>query len=655
MNALHDKNNIVVTEDIAIKYFGRTDVVGEELSVKFPKDIKTVYRIGAVMERIPDNSSMSLDILIPMENYVDHLQPKHDIHWRKWADATFVTLKDGHKPEELKNSFARYMKTQNEANDKFQMQSVELIPMKDVAARSYTIVDALSWSNVPEAMIILGAIACLLVLLACFNYMNVAVASVSTRLKEIGIRKVVGGGKRQIILQFMIENLLLCTLAVIIGTTLSYVFLLPAFNSLYPVHIPFEFSSNEMLFGFFGLMLLFVALLSGAYPAIYVASFNAVKILKGKEKFGSKSFLSKSMLTFQFVLSFTTIVAGLVFVNSSEYWESKDWGYDHDQHIFVAVNGAQQFNSLKDKIATNKNILSYAGAESHIGYADHATTVDIGEQQLKVRRLEIGFGYLETMNVKIVKGRSFDRNIASDQKESVIINQAFAEKMGWTDPINKTFDFDNIKWNVVGVTEDFYSSEFYTEIQPTMIHIGPEQKSRYLIVKAEAGSVNDVNEFLKKTWPSVSPDDPYQGFIQDSVFEQFFSSNRSNNIIMYFLSCVAFVLACMGLYGLVSYNIARRIKEYSLRKVFGASLIHIFRLMNRDYMWIMVISLFIGAPLGFYLMDIMMRAAYPEEIPINIWPFVVTLAAIIATVMLTVSTQLRRVAKENPAETLKGE
>jgi putative ABC transport system permease protein len=655
IDALRDKKNIVITEDIAIKYFGKTDAVGEELSVRINKQEKVVFRVGAVMERIPDNSSMFINILIPMENYVEYIQPKHDFHWRKWADATFVTLKTGHQPSELSKGFDRYISIQNEANDKFQMQKVELIPMSDVAVRSYNIVDPLSWSNVPEAMIILGAIAGLLVLLACFNYMNVAVASVSTRLKEIGIRKVIGGAKWQIIQQFMTENLLLCAISVVIGTVLSYSLLLPAFNAMYPIHIPFEFSSNTMLFGFFGATVLFVAILSGAYPALYVASFNAVRILKGKEKFGSKSFLSKSLLTFQFILSFTTIVAALVFVNSSEYWENKDWGYGHDQHIFVSVNGPQQFNALKDQVATQNHVLAYAGAESHIGHADHTTTVVIGDEQLNVRRYEVGFGYLETMNVKLLRGRMFNQDMTSDHKESVIINEAFAKKMGWRDPLNKTFEFDNIKWNIIGVAEDFYYTEFYAEIQPTMIHIGPEEKFRYLVVKTEAGHLNEVSEFLKKAWPSVSADDPYHGFIQDSVMEKFFQANSSNNTIMYFLATVAFLLACMGLYGLVSYNIARRIKEYSLRKVFGANLFHIFGLMNRDYIWIMLISLSIGAPLGFYLMDIMMRAAYPEEIPINIGPFVVTLITIVITVVLTVSSQLRRIAKENPTSTLKSE
>jgi putative ABC transport system permease protein len=483
INVLSDKKNIVITADMAIKYFGHTDAIGEELSVKFRGDEKIIFKVGAVLERFPDNSSMSTNFLIPMENYVDLLQPKHSYEWRKWADATFVVLKKNHMPSELNASNNKYIKIQNEANDKYQMQTVEWVPIREMGERSYDIIGALAWSNIPASMILIGIIAGLLVLLACFNYMNVAVASVSTRLKEIGIRKVIGGSRKEIVQQFLIENVALCCFALGAGTFLSYSLLLPGFNALYPIHVPFTFSSTGMLIGFFGGTLLFVALVSGAYPALYVASFNAIKILKGKEKFGSKSFLSKSLLTVQFIISFTTVVAGLVFVNSSHYWEKKDWGYDHANHVFVTIHNEEQFNALKDRVASDKNVISYAGTESHFGYANHTTTVNVGDEQVNVFRFEVGFNYLQTMNVKLKEGRFFQRNIASDSKESVIINEAFVKKMGWTNPLNRYFEFDNIKWYVVGVVEDFYYAEFYSKVDPVMIHIGPEEKFRYLAIK----------------------------------------------------------------------------------------------------------------------------------------------------------------------------
>jgi putative ABC transport system permease protein len=654
-NALNDRNSIVLTEEMAIKYFGRTDVINEELSIKFPKEQNITFKVSGVLRHIPDQSSISINFLIPIQNWEDHVDPAPSIQWRTWAGATFVLFREGHRTSELNAVVEKYIKVQREANDKFQIQSIEWIPIGQMGERSYDIAYALSWSNLPAAMIGLGVIAIALVMLACFNYMNVAVASVSTRLKEIGIRKVIGGGRKEIIQQFLIENTVLCALALVIGTLIAATILLPGFNSLYPIHIPFQFSSSGTMFAFFGGVLLLVALVSGAYPALYVSSFSPVSILRGKEKFGSKSLLSKFLLGCQFILSFTSIVACLVFINSSHYFEKKDWGYDHDLHIFTAVKNIEQYNGLKDLVAQHKSVISYAGAESHIGDNIHHTTVNVGSEQMNVNRLEVGFNYLETMNVHLQLGRFFDESISSDKKESVIVNEAFVRKMGWTDPLGQTFDFDNIKWYVIGVVKDFHYSEFYYPIEPTMIHIGPEEKYKYLVVKAAAGSGIEVLDFIKKSWKSVAPDDPYVGSFQDDVFEQFFNSNKSNDKIMYVLSAVALVLACMGLYGLVSYNLTRRLKEFSVRKVFGASLFQIFKLMNHDYLWIVLIAFAVGAPLGFYMMGLMIRAAYPEEIPISLWPFVITILTMVSTVVFTIGTQLKRVAKENPTSTLKNE
>jgi putative ABC transport system permease protein len=654
-NALNDRNSIVLTEDMAIKYFGRTDVINEELSIKFPKEQKITFKISGVLKRIPDQSSMSINFLIPIQNWEDHVDPAPNIQWRTWAGSTFVLFRDGHQTSEINTVVDKYIKVQRDANDKFQIQSIEWIPIGQMGERSYDIAYALSWSNIPAAMIGLGVIAIALVLLACFNYMNVAVASVSTRLKEIGIRKVIGGGRKEIIQQFLVENTVLCALALGIGTILAATILLPGFNSLYPIHIPFEFSSSGSLFAFFGGVLLLVALISGAYPALYVSSFNPIKILRGKEKFGSKSLLSKSLLSFQFILSFTSIVACLVFVNSSDYFEKKDWGYDHDQHLYTAVKNIEQYNALKDLISQHKGVVSYAGSESHIGENIHSTNVNVGSEQVNVSRLEAGFNYLETMNVHLLQGRFFDEAISSDKKESAIVNEAFVRKMGWKDPLGQTFDFDNIKWYVIGVVKDFHYKEFYYEIDPMIIHIGPEESYKYVVVKAAGGSAVEVSDFIKKAWKSVAPDDPYEGAFQNEVFEQFFNSNRSNNKIMYFLSAVALVLVCMGLYGLVSYNLTRRLKEFSVRKIFGASLFQIFKLMNHDYLWIVLVAFTLGAPLGFYMMGLMIRSAYPEEIPIGPWPFVITILTMVLTVAFTIGTQLKRIAKENPTSTLRND
>lgn len=653
--ALHDPTSIALTKEVAMKYFGRVDVVNEDIQIKYGENDKTTYKVGAVVNTIPDQSSMHFGVLIPMTEWEKHVEPTKVIQWRTWAGSTFVVLKEGHATSELSGVLAKLIKTQREANDKFQIESTTFIPIDQVAEQSYDIKYALSWSNVPAAMIGLGIIAAFLVLLACINYMNVAVASVSTRLKEIGVRKVVGGGRKQIVSQFMIENIVFCVIATLAGTALSAFVLLPGFNSLFPIHIPFSFSSGATMLVFFVVTILMVAVISGAYPALYVSSFDAVTIMRGREKFGSKSLLSKVMLTVQFVISFTIVVASFVFINSSLHFESKDWGYQHDAQIFAKISNLSQYRELERALSANKHVIKYAGAESHFGTSSHNTTITIGNDQLAVTRFEVGFRYLETMQVKIVQGRSFDESIASDKKESVIINEAFARKMNWKDPLGKSFEFDNQKWFIVGVAQDFNFQEFYYAVEPVMIHVSTDERFRYVVAHVEAGHLNDVSGSLRDTWNKLAPDDPYDGKFQDEVFQQFFSSNRSNNKIMITLTIVSLALALMGLYGLMSYNLTRRLREFSIRKIFGASLVHIIREMNRDYVWILLTAFVVSAPLGMQLVGQMIAAAYPEKIPVPAWPFLLTGGLMIATVLVTIATQLGRLRSATPAETLKAD
>jgi putative ABC transport system permease protein len=492
-------------------------------------------------------------------------------------------------------------------------------------------------------------------LLATFNYMNIAVATVSTRLKEIGIRKTIGGRKSEIILQFLVENVVLCSIALMVGTVLAYYLLVPAFNELFPVKIAFEISSWGMAILFFGGLLLLVVLISGAYPALYVSSFNAVKILKGKEKFGSKSLFSKTLLAVQFTLSITLTVGNLIFIWASYYFQEKDWGYNQEGTIGIQLQNAKQFNEIKKEIESNKNVISYAGAARHIGKSAEPTISKIEEKEYSVTGFPVGFRYLESMNVRLKSGRLFDEKIESDKIESAIVNEAFVKKMGWTTALNQEFVCDSVKHYVVGVVEDFYYNDFYWDIEPVVFTIADEKEFIFMAIKAQAGSVGLVEGELKSIWKRIAPDDPSNIFLQNQVFDNYLKNNQANTQILYFISAVSVLLAAMGLYGLVSYNLTRRLKEFSIRKVFGANTVSIFRLMNGDYLWIVLIAFGIGAPLGAYLMDQMLTSIYPVKIPTTLWPYFVSITVMVLMVGLTIGSQLKRVVRENPTETLRME
>lgn len=652
--ALNKKDQLILTQEMALKYFGKEDAVGQEVSIKFSNGQKHEFTVGAVAEDTPANSSMYFDFLLPMA-IRDELNPKQREDWREFSRVTFVLLKPQTDTGQLNTTLASIRDTQRKANADFPIERIETIPMTEVAQRSNDMTGSLSWGNASAAMIGFAVIAIFLILLACFNYMNVAVASVATRLKEIGIRKVIGGGKREIIHQFLVENILLCALALAAGTALAYFFFVPGFDSLYPVKIAFEFSSMATIVIFFGGLLLVVAFVSGAYPAFYVASFNPVLILKGKEKFGNKSLLSRILLGIQFTLSFTTMICCLVFVWAGYYFETIDWGYDHAENITVPVLTNDQFKGLRDRSSQNPDILAVAGAQSHIGYGKGSATVQHGTAVHNVVHYPVGFNYLEAANVRLKSGRFFDEKIASDSIEATVVNESFAKMMGWSDAVGQSFEMDGSKRYVIGTVGNFHYDDFFNEVNPVMFTVADESKFNYLIVKAASGRVVTVYDFLERGWKEVAPDDPWRGFFQDDVFKNFFASNKANNTVGYFISGIALLLACMGLYGLVSYNLTRRLREFSVRKVFGASVFHIFRLMNRDYLWIVLISFSIGAPLGSYLIQMLIQSAFPDPIPPSSMPYIVTGGLMILTVGLTVATQIKRVVHESPTVTLRSE
>lgn len=654
-HALQDRNQLILSREMAIKYFGTEDPVGQELSIKFSEEKKHEFTVGAVMQDTPANSSMYFDFLLSLDLVKEIYGTRQD-DWSAFRNVTFVMLRPGASAEQLNPTLKSILETYQANQHGLAVTRLELIPLPDVATRSFMIQGSLSWSNAPAAMVAFGVVATFLILLACFNYMNVAVASVSTRLKEIGIRKVIGGSKTEIIQQFLVENILTCLVALIVGTMLAYFIFVPGFDALYPVKIAFAFSSWRTILLFFGGLLLAVALISGAYPAFYIASFNPVKILRGKEKFGNKSMLSRILLAGQFTLSVVTIICCLVFIWADYYFERMDWGYDHGSQLVVPVVTPAQFAALRDKATQNSHITSVAGAASHVGYSNLTTSIRVDGENFSVAHLPVGENYLETMGMRIHSGRTFSASMPTDFQTAVVVNASFAKKMGWKEPWEgHRIEIDSLPHEVIGVVEDFHYTDFYASVNPLMFTMTTPEKFHYLVAATNAGNIHETLAELETAWHDVAPDDPWRGFIQDDVFKSFFDGNRANNTVGFFISGVALLLACMGLYGLVAYNLTRRLKEFSIRKVFGARLSDIFRLMNRDYLAILIIAFLLGAPVGSYLINMVIKAAYPDPIPVDWSPYIITMGMLTLTVALTLATQLSRVKRENPIATLRNE
>ena len=308
IKTLNNPQGIVITKPISEKYFGNINPVGEVFSIKFSNGTKEEFIVGAVLNDLPGNSSIRFDNLIAMSAF-EKLKPDDINDWKYFTDATFIMLKPGYLISEISSSMDKYKSIQNEASVNWPIQEFRFYSLDGLSRKNNEIYQEISQGAHPAGMIALGTISLMLLLLACFNYMNISVTTVTTRLKEIGIRKVVGGRRKELIMQFLTENLVLCMGSMILGVLMAYLFFMPGLSSLFPITVSFSTISMLDFSVFFVSLLVFVALISGAYPALYISSFQPVNILRGKEKFGQKSFFSKVLLTTQFVLAFTTIIA----------------------------------------------------------------------------------------------------------------------------------------------------------------------------------------------------------------------------------------------------------------------------------------------------------------------------------------------------------
>ncbi len=652
-DALARPGSIVITRPIAEKYFGEYDPVGKTVSIKFAGNMISEFTVMAVVD-LPDNNSLHFSVLLPMESFVNLRLPDSET-WKYLTDATFVLMRPGQNIEALKPLMARYKKLQNESMPDWPVERFQFHDLPSLAASSAHIESHMIGSGETQGIYTMSVIAFLLLLLACFNYTNISVATVSTRIKEIGIRKVVGGRKSEIVYQFIAENLLLATVSVVTGLAIAYTVFMPGIASLVGYPIPFGFSSGRMMLTFFSLLLVFIVVVSGVYPAMYVSGFQPAQILKGKEKFGQRSRFSRILLTGQFVLAFMSIVGCFVFIENTVYMRNRDWGYDHARNIVVPVYSTEQYLKLRDKVTASQQTELLAGSVDHIGSFANRNVLEHADKKFEMIEFRIGMNYLETMNLRLTSGRTFDPALASDTMSSVVVTQKFADAMGWSDPLNQFFQYEGRQRMVIGVVADFHHDNFYMGIRPTLFRLVPEKDFRYLSIKVHNNKALVFESEIRDRWKEIGPDDPYRGMLQDEVFASFQRTTRSDMGIIVSVAVVTLILACLGLYGLVAYNITRRLKEFSVRKVFGANVVQIFRLMNRDYIWILGIAFILGAPAGFFMMRLLITTIYPDPQRAGVLPFAIAIGMMALTVALTVGVQMNRVIRENPAQTLRSE
>ena len=652
--ALRDPSQVVISKLLAEKYFGERNPIGEQIVI-IANDKKESFTIGGVAAPFPKNASFHFDMLLGFEKKLSIYDDEGPNDWTKFIDATFVQLNNPKDIDQVRTQVNKYIALQNAADENWPAKAYIFEPLTTLSQNSHKIRGDISGGNDPAGSIVLITIGTFMMLLACFNYINIAISSAAKRLKEIGIRKVVGGTRRQLVFQFIGENLVTCFFALLLGGVWARAIIAPWFNSQFSIGLELNFYQEPKAWGFLIIVLLITGIGSGAYPALYISSFKPVNILRGRQKFGKKNTFTRLFLTFQFILSIITIVFGVAFIQNGKYQQDRDWGYDQAQTLVVPVDNEKTYEALKNELLQHPNITGLAGSVNHVGRSARLAVIDVSGQKHEIRQFNVGYNYLETLDLRLQKGRFFDEALLSDLDESAVINQAFADNMGWEDPVGQSFDLDSLTYNVVGVVADFHYYNFDSEIEPTFFRMAKEDEFKYLSLRAKGGSISSTEAYVETLWKKHVPDMPYTGFFQDEVFDQYFHQLEGHGKIMGFTAILATILSCMGLFGLVSLNVAARMKEFSIRKVLGAGLAAIFNGINRQYMLLLIMASLLGLPISYWLLDLFFEEVYTYHMPLTLVPLIISAICLFGVALITVSSQIYKVMVANPVEALRNE
>ncbi len=424
-----DSYNAVIAESIADRLFGERSPIGETITIAADREKQFDFIVAGVVADPPSNSSFFPGVWLNYQRQSDIYGYNLD-SWNDWTSATFVQLKAAAPQTVVEAGLAKFIPLTNEANPNLQRDGFSMTPIKDMAALVKDIGGPFNASMHPAAILAPSVIALLVLLLACFNFMNTSIASAARRVREIGVRKVVGGMRGQLVAQFLGENLLLCGLALVMALALAEIFV-PAYDSLWPeLDLSVNYFENGGLVAFLVGLMLFTGLAAGSYPAFYVSSFSPSTILRGRQKIGGTNALVRVLLTMQLALSMTAIVAAVILTQNAAYMQSFDYGYEVDDVFVVVVSGQSEYEVLKTSLADNPNVTAL-GVTRHLMMRSWAgMQAEIDEAETRVTSFSIGEGFLETMDINLHEGRTFDAELASDAEEAVIVNRTLADTYG---------------------------------------------------------------------------------------------------------------------------------------------------------------------------------------------------------------------------------
>jgi len=660
-NALDEPNKVIVTESTARKYFGDENPIGKVLKVG--SDTAN-YQVTGVIQDSPSNSQIKFDFLASFSSL--HTEDLEKTYW----DANFTTyflLKHPLDIAALQAKITPFMQKEM----KGQGATVDFMLEPFMGIHLHSEFGGFEPNNNIKYIYILEAAALLILVIACFTYINLNTARSIERAREVGVRKVIGARKAQLFWQFIGESVILCSAAVVLSLILA-VLLLPEFNRLTEKQLSVQsIFSFQFISGLISITAL-VSLAAGSYPALILSSFQPVKVLKGAFKnTGSGQLVRKSLIVFQFSISVLLIVSTVIMQKQLSYIQKKDMGYNRDQVLVLPLDKRMlnEMQTIKTELKSDNNIRSVSACAStpvEINGGYNMRSAPMPEnQQIAVTAGQIDEDFIKTTGLKIVAGADLNHQDILDISHTdaehaknvyhFVLNESAAKELGWSpeQAIGQRMFLDASRPGFVkAVVKDFNFQSVYTPIQPLVLF--PGMWSRQLMVKLGGGNIPQTVSFIGSKWKELVPYRPFEYHFLDEDFNKLYNSELRLGSVLDIFSSVAIILACLGLFGLSAYSAKQRVKEIGIRKVLGAKVGNIVTTLSADFVKLVLISIIISSPLAWWLTNKWLQG-FAYRAGVTAWIFIGAGLAVIIIALLTVSIQTIKAALANPVASLRNE
>jgi len=660
--ALLQPDAIVISEEMSKKQFGTADALGKIILLK-DNDAFKPHVVTAVSKKCPQNSSIKFDVLLPLK--VSREAEYGSEAWMNIFLNTFVVLNENADVKKVEAKMKMVFETNAREAMKIAMEKYGeklstiflLQPLMDMhLSTAYPPIDGLADASDPVFSYILSGIAIFILVIACINFINLTIARSVKRAKEIGIRKVVGGSRKQLILQFLGESFILCLTAFMLAVIIVQA-ALPLFNLLSNKALALSYLLDVKLIGGYFILFIITALLAGFYPALVLSNYNPVQTLYSRFALAGKNYLQKSLVIFQFALASFLIIATLIIFSQLNYLTNKKLGYD-DSNL-VVVNEwrslyPETINLFRRELMAKPGIIGVA--PKNMGYYNTSVKVN-GET--KVDRLVIETvdeSFLPLLKVPVMQGRNLSKDFPSDSTHSVLVNETFVKKAGWKNPIGQEVDFwyDRKKITVVGVVKDYYFQPLNEVIRPQLFSLTLGRGFGSLYIRIRPGSEAASLPYIEKTFKKIFPLSPYSYIFKNQENRMYYESEAKWKQIILFAAILTIFISCIGLFGLSVLSAEKRTKEIGIRKVLGASVSGMASMLSKDFLKLVVIALLLAIPLSWLAASKWLQS-YPYRITLSWWMFVTAGLLVVIVALTTVGFQAIKAAIANPVKSLRTE